>query len=466
MKSFDKIRSFYTVANIAALPATGQLGWVYNVLDDGTGKPAIAIWDSAAVSWGVVSIGSGGGGSGKWENPVESKAVTDPSTLTPSAGERWIVAVGGVGLWSGKDNDIAEWDGANWDFTTPTEGSTCEVLDEDQYYVFNGTVWINAANFLLHSSLTGLGNDDHTQYHNNTRGDARYYTETELDAAPVTAGAKIDKIIGTDTAIVISDGIVGAVKDTGVLIDASNNMTTPGNITLSKAGSNTNSKEVILEANTAGASTIGAIQVLFGADPYLRISVPDNAGAKTAVLDIHDTLIALSSDNAVDLGAVASGRLKDIFAAGNIVGANLSGTNTGDEIAATESVAGIAEIATQGEMDAGTDDTRFITPKKYADTPTKHITVTSIDNTDSPYTVLDVDDVIAADAVGGTTTINLPDATTNKGHHLTIKRMNAGANKVTIDAGIQTIDGSSTVDLNSQFTTLTMVSDGSNWLDI
>lgn len=33
-----------------------------------------------------------------------------------------------------------------------------------------------------HGSLGGLAGDDHTQYHNNTRGDARYYTETELNA--------------------------------------------------------------------------------------------------------------------------------------------------------------------------------------------------------------------------------------------------------------------------------------------
>ena len=31
-------------------------------------------------------------------------------------------------------------------------------------------------------ALTGLSDDDHTQYHTNARGDARYYTETELDA--------------------------------------------------------------------------------------------------------------------------------------------------------------------------------------------------------------------------------------------------------------------------------------------
>jgi hypothetical protein len=34
-----------------------------------------------------------------------------------------------------------------------------------------------------HGALSGLGDDDHTQYHNNARGDARYYTQTQLDAS-------------------------------------------------------------------------------------------------------------------------------------------------------------------------------------------------------------------------------------------------------------------------------------------
>jgi len=33
-----------------------------------------------------------------------------------------------------------------------------------------------------HGALSGLGDDDHPQYLNNTRGDARYYTESELDS--------------------------------------------------------------------------------------------------------------------------------------------------------------------------------------------------------------------------------------------------------------------------------------------
>jgi hypothetical protein len=33
-----------------------------------------------------------------------------------------------------------------------------------------------------HSQLTSLVADDHTQYHNNVRGDARYYTQAQIDA--------------------------------------------------------------------------------------------------------------------------------------------------------------------------------------------------------------------------------------------------------------------------------------------
>lgn len=38
----------------------------------------------------------------------------------------------------------------------------------------NGTVTISSSGVADHGQLTGLADDDHTQYHNNTRGDARY----------------------------------------------------------------------------------------------------------------------------------------------------------------------------------------------------------------------------------------------------------------------------------------------------
>lgn len=42
----------------------------------------------------------------------------------------------------------------------------------------------------------------------------------------------------------------------------------------------------------------------------------------------------------------------------------ITGTNTGDEVQATETTAGVAEIATQVETDAGADDLRIVTPLK------------------------------------------------------------------------------------------------------
>jgi len=44
---------------------------------------------------------------------------------------------------------------------------------------------------------------------------------------------------------------------------------------------------------------------------------------------------------------------------------NQSGTNTGDEVAATEGVAGVVERATQAETDAGTDTTRYMSAANY-----------------------------------------------------------------------------------------------------
>jgi hypothetical protein len=54
----------------------------------------------------------------------------------------------------------------------------------------NGT-WaagsISSGGATIHSQLQGLSADDHTQYFNVTRGDARYYTKTQVDALATAA---------------------------------------------------------------------------------------------------------------------------------------------------------------------------------------------------------------------------------------------------------------------------------------
>ena len=66
----------------------------------------------------------------------------------------------------------------------PTGGTAGQVLAKIDSTNYN-TQWVDqtggGGGVTDHGALTGLGDDDHTQYLNTTRGDARYYTETETD---------------------------------------------------------------------------------------------------------------------------------------------------------------------------------------------------------------------------------------------------------------------------------------------
>jgi hypothetical protein len=74
-----------------------------------------------------------------------------------------------------------------------------------------------------------------------------------------------------------------------------------------------------------------------------------------------------ATDNAVVRWDGTSGQLVQnsgvtINDSGDLTANNLSGTNTGDEVAASESTAGVVELATTAEAEAGTDTVRAVTP--------------------------------------------------------------------------------------------------------
>jgi len=75
------------------------------------------------------------------------------------------------------------------------------------------------------------------------------------------------------------------------------------------------------------------------------------------------------------------------------------------------------------------------------------------------------DSYITGDSTGGAFTITLPPATGNIGARMFFKRINAGANAITISrSGAETIDGAATRSLASQWTVFRLFSDGANWL--
>ncbi len=81
------------------------------------------------------------------------------------------------------------------------------------------------------------------------------------------------------------------------------------------------------------------------------------------------------------------------------------------------------------------------------------------------YTITSSDDIIAGDASGGAITITLPTAVGIAGRLFTVKRINSGSNNVTVaTTSSQTIDGDTTQVLVLQYTSIDVVSDGSNWI--
>jgi hypothetical protein len=94
----------------------------------------------------------------------------------------------------------------------------------------------------------------------------------------------------------------------------------------------------------------------------LATQVEVNAGTDATKAVTPDTLDGWTGSTSITtLGTIATGTWQ-----GSVISTtyleNTSGTNTGDEVQATESVAGILEIATSGEVNTGTDNTRAVTP--------------------------------------------------------------------------------------------------------
>jgi len=84
----------------------------------------------------------------------------------------------------------------------------------------------------MHSGLVGLSGDDHTQYFNEARGDARYYTKSEVDGLidALEAAASTDVVItatGTpgETYTTAEQGMIAAlIADVATLRDSLNDL--------------------------------------------------------------------------------------------------------------------------------------------------------------------------------------------------------------------------------------------------
>jgi hypothetical protein len=88
----------------------------------------------------------------------------------------------------------------------------------------------------------------------------------------------------------------------------------------------------------------------------------------------------------------------------------------------------------------------------------------SITTKTTTYTATAADDILLGDATSGAFSITLPAATSSTGLVLTIKKIDASANAVTIDGNAsETIDGATTKALSSQYASYEIACNGSAW---
>jgi len=84
--------------------------------------------------------------------------------------------------------------------------------------------------------------------------------------------------------------------------------------------------------------------------------------------------------------------------------------------------------------------------------------------TGTTYTITSTDTVVIADATSNNVAVTLPAASGVTGYRFYIKRKDNAAHTVTIGrTGADTIDGATSQTLDAQYTSATVVSDGSNW---
>lgn len=78
-----------------------------------------------------------------------------------------------------------------------------------------------------------------------------------------------------------------------------------------------------------------------------------------------------------------------------------------------------------------------------------------------------IGDLVRVDVAAGAVTVNLPTAVGNTDREVWVKLVSAAANTCTVDgAGAETIDGSLTATLTTNYEWIILRSDGTNWLQV
>lgn len=177
-----------------------------------------------------------------------------------------------------------------------------------------------------HGALTGLSDDDHTQYHNDTRGDVRYYTKTQSDLAYEPINANIQSHISSTsnphsvTATQVGLGNVDNTSDLNKPISTATQTALDGKVDENAAITGATKTKITYDAK--GLVTSGA--------DATTADVADSTN-KRYVTDAQLTVIGNTSGTNTgdqDLSSYATTSAANSYADGKVADAINNGTTT------------------------------------------------------------------------------------------------------------------------------------------
>lgn len=249
------------------------------------------------------------------------------------------------------------------------------------------------------------------------------------------------------------------------------------NITLDITGGSTAIEKIALQTGTTPISPTGGIITFNGATVAAGTHPvrTDGTGPNTMALEVQISQ-AIASTNATNIGLAAFDSARFTVDANGFVsvsGTGLGETITGNDGTVLSPTAGNWNIVGNGVSGSGISTVGNIYTTGSGSTLTINNTkaqfmtnYTTVNHAASPYVVLVTDNYIAVDCSAGTVTLNFPNApTTNRIWVVKDKTGSAATNNISITTvgGSVTIDGQTTYKLVANYSSISLLFDGTNY---
>lgn len=222
--------------------------------------------------------------------------------------------------------------------------------------------------------------------------------------------------------------------------------------------SSANADATAAAASAVAAAASAAAALVSETNAAASAAAINGLTANRAVISNGTSTLASSATTSTELGYV-SGVTSAIQTQLDAKTLKSTLTTKGDIYAATAA-------STPARLAVGTDG-QYLKANSSTSTGLEWASVSNnltIVSKTTTYTAVTTDDVILCDTSGGAWTLSLFAASGNTGKRLIIKKTTSDFTQLTIDANAsETIDGATTTTIDTQFETLTIVCDGTNW---